>query len=102
MEKTKQEWSRLKFVRRMTGTGVLMLLNPAWSWTVDDIDPRVTAIVNKTIGVDSHNHIDVPISSAELPGRVVDLAGQMKQSGLSVICMTFAIDYLKLNSPGEA
>jgi membrane dipeptidase len=68
MEKTKQEWSSFQFIKRMTGTGMLMMLNPVWSWAPDDIDPRVAAIVKKTIGVDTHNHIDVPVNTSELPG----------------------------------
>lgn len=51
-----------------------------------------------TIGIDSHNHVDVPLSTAEMPGPDIDLAGEMKRSGLSAICMTFATDY----QPGDA
>ncbi|HEY1995115.1 MAG TPA: membrane dipeptidase [Edaphobacter sp.] len=64
----------------------------------DTIDPRVANIVAKTIGIDTHNHIDVPLSAAEMPGPDIDLAGQMKRSGLAAICMTFATDY----QPGDA
>jgi membrane dipeptidase len=102
MKKSHPEWSRLQFIKRLTGAGVWMTMKPVWSWSWSDPDPTVAAIVAKTIGVDSHNHIDVPLITSELPGPVVDLAGEMKKSGLSAICMTFAIDYQKLNSPGEA
>jgi membrane dipeptidase len=54
--------------------------------------------VTKTIGIDSHNHIDVPVTAEAMPGPDIDLAGEMKQSGLSAICMTFATDY----QPGNA
>ncbi|WP_255373014.1 dipeptidase [Chitinophaga sp. YR573] len=37
-----------------------------------------------------------------MPGPTIDLAGEMKQSGLSAICMTFAVDYQKLQNPGDA
>ena len=50
-------------------------------------------IVTTTIGIDTHNHIDVPLTDAEMPGPDIDLAGEMKRSGLSAICMTFATDY---------
>ena len=30
---------------------------------------------------------------AEMPGPDIDLRGEMKRSGLSAICMTFATDY---------
>ncbi len=55
-------------------------------------DPRVANIVAKTIGIDTHNHIDVPLTAAELPGPDIDLAGELKRSGLSAICMTFTTD----------
>jgi membrane dipeptidase len=61
-------------------------------------DPRVANIVAKTIGIDTHNHIDVPLTAAETPGPDIDLAGEMKRSGLSAICMTFPTDY----QPGNA
>ena len=75
-----------------------MLLRPHLGWRAEISDPRVADIVAKTIGIDTHNHIDVPLSAAEMPGPYIDLAGEMKQSGLSAICMTFATDY----QPGDA
>jgi membrane dipeptidase len=102
MKKFQNEWSRRKFVTAVTGTGATIIFNPFSSWAVYEIDPRVVSIVEKTIGVDTHNHIDVPLSAAELPSAKADLRGDMKRSGLSAICMTFAIDYQKLNNPGEA
>ena len=86
----------------IAGVGAATILNPLCSWADDEIDPRVAAIVAKTIGVDAHNHIDVPINAPELPGSKVDLVGEMKKSGLSAICMTFAVDYQQLRNPGEA
>ena len=47
----------------------------------------------KAIGIDTHNHIDVPVTAAEMPGPDFDFVGEMKRSGLSAICMTFATDY---------
>lgn len=96
------QWSRRQFLNAAAGTGVAMMLGPLAAWAVDDIDPRVAAIVAATIGVDTHNHIDVPLTAGELPGPDIDLAGEMKKSGLSAICMTFALDYQKLDKPGEA
>jgi membrane dipeptidase len=58
----------------------------------------VADIVAKTIGIDTHNHIDVPLTDAEMPGPDIDLRGEMKRAGLSAICMTFATDY----QPGDA
>ena len=96
-------WSRRKFIAAIAGAGTGMMLSPALSWAVaTDLDPRVAAIVAGSIGVDTHNHIDVPLTAAGLPGPDIDLASQMKRSGLSAICMTFAVDYQQLRNPGEA
>lgn len=86
----------------MGGAGAALMLNPLLSWASTEPDPRIAAIVAKTFGIDTHNHIDVPLIKSELPGPKVDLAGEMKKSGLSAICMTFAVDYQKLISPGDA
>lgn len=80
-----------------------MMLDPLTAWAIgDDIDPRVAAVVANTIGVDTHNHIDVPLLTADVPGPNIDLPGELKKSGLSAICMTFAVDYQKLVNPGDA
>ncbi len=72
---------------------------PLLAWAADETtDRRVSEIVSSTIGIDTHNHIDVPLTAAEMPGRDIGLAGEMKRSGLSAICMTFATDY----QPGDA
>lgn len=75
-----------------------MLLRSRSAWTAEVTDPRVADIVATTIGIDTHSHIDVPLTAAEMPGPDIDLAGEMKRSGLSAICMTFATDY----QPGDA
>lgn len=86
----------------LTGAGATLMLHPLVTWASDGIDPKVAAIVENILGVDTHNHIDVPNNPAELPGPSVDLAGELKKSGLSAICMTFAVDYQKLVNPGDA
>ncbi len=78
--------------------GAAIILRPRLGWAADVTDPRVADIVATTIGIDTHNHIDVPLTAAEMPGPDIDLAGEMKRSGLSAICMTFATDY----QPGDA
>jgi membrane dipeptidase len=85
--------SRRQFLSTVTMTGAAVILRPGIGWAADAIDPRVDAIVSKTIGIDTHNHIDVPLTEAEMPGPDIDLAGELKRSGLSAICMTFATDY---------
>jgi membrane dipeptidase len=75
-----------------------VMLRPRLGLTAEITDPRVADIVSTTIGIDTHNHVDVPLTDAEMPGPDIDLAGEMKRSGLSAICMTFATDY----QPGDA
>ena len=79
MKKKHPEWTRRKFIGTLTGAGTAMMLNPCLSWTINEVDPRVAAIVAKTIGIDTHNHIDVPLNATEQPGPKADLAGEMKQ-----------------------
>src|SRR3954452_14577547 len=92
--------SRRRFLSTavMTAGAAIMLRPRSVSAAADAIDPRVAEIVSKTIGIDTHNHIDVPLTAAEMPGPEVDLKAEMKRSGLSAICMTFATDY----QPGDA
>ena len=86
--------SRRQFLSTVAVTGgAAILLRPHPLWAADITDPRVADIVASTIGIDTHNHVDVPLTEAEMPGPDIDLAGEMKRSGLSAICMTFATDY---------
>nr|WP_322624286.1 membrane dipeptidase [uncultured Flavobacterium sp.] len=89
-------WSRRKFLNTIGGAGALAMLNPAVNWAFNTLDPQIADIVARTIGIDTHNHVDVPLRAKELPGPKLDLAGEMKKSGLSAICATFAVDYQKL------
>jgi membrane dipeptidase len=102
MEKTQQDWSRRKFMYTLTGAGTLVMLNPMITWAAETFDPRIVAIVAKIIGIDTHNHVDVPLNATELPGPKIDIVGEMKKSGLSAICTTFAVDYQELKNPGDA
>ena len=74
------------------------MLHPRLGWAADATEPQVADIVAKTLGIDTHNHIDVPLIAEEMPGPDIDLNGEMKRSGLAAICMTFATDY----QPGDA
>jgi membrane dipeptidase len=102
--KSNKTWSRRDFLAAVgiAGAGTAIITNPLTAWAIAQDDPRIAAIVAATIGVDTHNHIDVPLNKAEVPGPNIDLSGEMKRSGLSAICMTFALDYQKLTTPGEA
>lgn len=86
----------------MTGVGTVIASNPYISWAYQMPDSKVSSIVNATIGIDSHNHIDVPLVTGDIAGPKIDLLGEMRKSGLSAICMTFAVDYQKLDQPGLA
>ena len=97
-----QEWNRRSFLFTMGGAGAALMLNPLLSWAATDPDPRIAGIVARTFGIDTHNHVDVPLIKSELPGPKIDLAGELKKSGLLAICMTFAVDYQKLINPGDA
>jgi membrane dipeptidase len=92
--KSQASGSRRQFLSTFAMTaGAAMIVGSRSGWAADMTDPRVEDIVAKTIGIDTHNHIDVPLTAAEMPGPNIDLAGEMKRSGLSAICMTFATDY---------
>jgi membrane dipeptidase len=100
--KRQTSYSRRQFLSAVAGTGAAIALGPRLGWATDIIDQitdtQVAEIVAKTIGIDTHNHIDVPLTAADMPGPDIDLSGEMKRSGLSAICMTFATDY----QPGDA
>lgn len=93
------KWSRRRFLAA-AGSGVMAGALPAWA--ASEVDPRVAAIVAASMGIDSHNHVDVPLTAADVAGPELELAGELKRSGLAAISMTFAVDYQKLRNPGEA
>lgn len=82
--------------------GTALVLNPLTSRAFDEVDPRVAKLVADTTGIDTHNHIDVPLAAAQVPGPAIDVSGELKRSGLAAICMTFAVDYQQLRNPGDA
>jgi membrane dipeptidase len=96
------DYSRRDFLAAVAAMGAGMAFVPLAARAADEIDPKVASIVSSTIGIDTHNHIDVPLTAADVPGPDLDLAGVMKRSGLSAICATFAVDYQKLGEPGIA
>jgi membrane dipeptidase len=91
--------SRRQFLSTVAvAAGAAIMLRSHPGWAVDLTGPRVADIVARTIGIDTHNHIDVPLTAAKMPGPSINLSGEMKRSGLAAICMTFATDY----QPGDA
>jgi membrane dipeptidase len=51
----------------VAGNNAATVLRPAGAGGADDVDPRVAELVASTIGIDTHNHIDVPLTAAEVP-----------------------------------
>ncbi|MDE1160582.1 MAG: membrane dipeptidase [Acidobacteriaceae bacterium] len=88
--------SRRRFLRNAALASSVSVF-PAHCLFAENADSRTAEIVRKTFGIDTHNHIDVPLTSAEMPGPAIDLSGELKRSGLAAICMTFATDY----QPGD-
>ncbi|MBI1227606.1 MAG: peptidase M19 [Bacteroidetes bacterium] len=101
--KNKSFNSRRDFLWNITGAGSALVLSPlinACSST-KKLDPLANILAN-TIGMDTHNHIDVPFNEAEIAGLKINLYDALKKSGLAGICMTFAVDRPELKSEGEA
>ncbi|MFN8354252.1 MAG: membrane dipeptidase [Spirosomataceae bacterium] len=96
-----ENWSRRKVIATLTGAGSALLLNPTVLWaTKEELDPRVAKLVATTLSIDTHNHIDVRLYTDQ-PLPTYDLLNDFKKSGLSAIVMTFAVDYQKLQNPGD-
>jgi membrane dipeptidase len=100
--KMKYKSSRRDFLATVATVSAGAAFMPSSVWSAEEIGPKVASIVASTIGIDTHNHIDVPLTAADLPGPDLDVVGEMKRTGLSAICATFAVDYQKLDQPGVA
>src|SRR5262249_24535153 len=60
--------SRRQFLPTVAATGAAIALGPRLGWAADIThppvsDPRFAEIVAKTIGIDTHNYIDVPLTA---------------------------------------
>lgn len=95
--------SRRKFIKDATGAGLSIMFAPSIARSqFKEIDPRVSKIVAQTIGIDTHNHMDVPFDVASFANLTYDLRGEMTKSGLRAICMTFHVDRPSITQSGEA
>lgn len=95
-------WTRRKFITTSANAGLILLFNPFTSLAVNQPDDKVKKLVAKTIGIDTHNHMDVPFSVEQFKSQKYDLAAELKTSGLTAICMTFCVDRPKLEKEGDA
>jgi membrane dipeptidase len=68
-----KDWTRQKFLITATGAGALLLFKPFNSLAAFEPDDRVKRIVAKTIGIDTHNHVDVPFNLEQFKGQQYDL-----------------------------
>lgn len=80
----------------------MFMLHPPVSSAAFGSEDRVKGIVAGTIGIDTHNHMDVPFNTEQFKSQHYGLANEMKASGLTAICMTFCVDRPKLQREGEA
>lgn len=85
--------SRRCFLKSAAMAGGYAALAAGPVWAAESLDPRVAALVAGSILIDTHNHVDVPLTAAEEPGAALDIQGEMKRQGLGLICMAFATDY---------
>lgn len=102
MNNNRQDWTRRKFIETVSVTGAALVFNPFTSWSNNKTNRNVTKIVAKTIGIDTHNHMDMPYKIDDFKNQNYNLATELQLSGLTAICMTFSVDRPKLNTEGEA
>ncbi len=102
MHKINQNHSRRIFLTRLSTAGIALALNPISSWAVEEQDPKIKNIVTRIMGIDAHNHMDLPFNKAEFKGQKYELAGELKNSGFTAIAMTFCVDRPALTKEGEA
>lgn len=96
------EWSRRKFIYNLSAASALLMVRPEFTFANDTKETQIARIIAKTIGIDTHNHIDVPFNIEEFKNQNYDLAGEITKSGLAAICMTFCVDRPNLTKEGEA
>jgi membrane dipeptidase len=80
----------------------------------DDLDPKVKRALERTIGIDMHEHVypagtephphfgPPPHPPEEQAGATLDLATEVRRSGLTAVCASFVLDFAKNDKPGDA
>jgi membrane dipeptidase len=100
--------SRREFLTTAAGAGGAMLLGPAWlNAAVDGVDPRVSQVMSRTIGIDMHNHVypagtEPRQQEEQPPAPDLSLAEEVKRSGLTAVCASFVLDFASNGKPGDA
>lgn len=97
-----KNWSRRQFLTTAAGAGLVIALNPFTSWVGLNDEEKVKKIVAEIIGIDAHNHMDMPFDKDQFTTQKYDLANELKNSGLTAIGITFCVDRPKLTKEGEA
>jgi membrane dipeptidase len=95
--------SRRTFMQSLAAAsaGSALLGRAAFAAATDD--PRVEQILAKYISIDMHNHAQVKLDHPPQPSdSIPDLAGAIRQSGFTAISAAFALDFAKLEQPGDA
>ncbi len=105
--------SRREFLTTAACAGGAALLGPmGLAAAGDGVDPRVTQVMSKTIGIDMHNHVypagtepraqnGQPAPQEEHP-QALGLAEELKKSGLTAVCASFVLDSAPFAKPGDA
>ena len=62
----------------------------------------VETIYDSIIRMDTHLHVDVPMSNGQTLNDTIDLRVAMENAGMNAIGMTFAVDYVQLTEEGQA
>ena len=105
MERFRLNLSRREALAAMAAAGSATLLGSNELFAEETAsDPRVAQIVAKTIAVDMHNHVQIRLTknpAEAIPDLEIDLAGEMKRSGLSAVCQTYGLDGFGGVDPGH-
>jgi membrane dipeptidase len=94
-------YTRREFLTGTIGANLAVMVAPEWLRAQPNTeDPRVTEVLAGTIGIDMHNHV-TPGGARPEQGRNeqqksqpnLDLAGEIKRSGLTAVCAAFRLDF---------
>ncbi|TDO21261.1 dipeptidase [Pedobacter duraquae] len=104
MGKSHHIWSRRDFITSLAlaGAAGALMSNPMIAWAAQEEDPQIASIVSSMIGIDTHNHVDVPFKKEDFTRQKYDLRAEINKSGFAAICMTFCVDRPNLINEGDA